>query len=157
MNTERPASFGGRAGTSRGAQVPSFTTTIQVEWEDCDPAGIIFYPRFYAYFDRGTWNLWHSIGLDRGTIQALGAVGFPIAEAQARFLHPCRFRDLLSLESKVTEIKDDKWITVSHTIHMRERLVVSGYELRFFGVAHPGDPARLRAGTIPAELLAKIR
>jgi len=138
-------------------RMPSFTTRIQVEWEDCDPAGIIFYPRFYQYFDRGTWNLWHAIGLDRPSIHALGAVGFPIAEAQAKFLYPCRFRDMLSLESTVSDIRDGRWITVSHTIHLGQRLAATGYEVRFFGVPHPGDPLRLRAETIPPEVLSKMR
>lgn len=137
--------------------MPSFVTTIQVEWEDCDPAGIIFYPRFYQYFDRGSWNLWHSIGLDRPALQTLGAVGFPIAEAQAKFLYPCRFRDLLKLESAVSDIQDGKWITVTHTIHVGERLAVTGFEVRFLGVAHPDDPLRLRAGVLPEPLLSKLR
>lgn len=31
------------------------TTRIwTVEWGDCDPAGIVFYPRFFAAFDTST-------------------------------------------------------------------------------------------------------
>ncbi len=27
---------------------------IRVEWGDCDPAGIVFYPRYFEWFDRCT-------------------------------------------------------------------------------------------------------
>lgn len=137
--------------------MPSVVTPIIVEWEDCDPAGIVFYPRFFSYFDRGCWNLWYAVGLTREAIRELGAVGFPIADAKAQFQYPCRFKDVLQLTSDVTEVEEGKWITVTHTIRIGERIAVSGYEKRFMGLPHPSDPERLRAGEIPASVLALLR
>ena len=31
-----------------------FTTTRKVRFEHCDPAGIVFYPRYFAMFDAST-------------------------------------------------------------------------------------------------------
>ena len=28
--------------------------TVRIEWGDCDPAGIVFYPRYMAMFDHST-------------------------------------------------------------------------------------------------------
>ncbi len=28
--------------------------TVRIEWGDCDPAGIVFYPRYIAMFDHST-------------------------------------------------------------------------------------------------------
>ena len=28
--------------------------TVRIEWGDCDPAGIVFYPRYFAMFDHST-------------------------------------------------------------------------------------------------------
>jgi acyl-CoA thioesterase FadM len=28
-------------------------TTVQVRWGDVDPAGIVFYPRFFEWYDLG--------------------------------------------------------------------------------------------------------
>ena len=33
------------------------TRTVRIEWGDCDPAGIVFYPRFFAMFDTSTTAL----------------------------------------------------------------------------------------------------
>ena len=30
------------------------TRLIRVQWGDCDPAGIVFYPRYFEWFDAGT-------------------------------------------------------------------------------------------------------
>ena len=30
------------------------TRTIRVQWGDCDPAGIVFYPRYFEWFDACT-------------------------------------------------------------------------------------------------------
>ena len=27
---------------------------VRIEWGDCDPAGIIFYPRYFEFFDAWT-------------------------------------------------------------------------------------------------------
>ena len=30
------------------------TRRVRIEWGDCDPAGIIFYPRYFEFFDAST-------------------------------------------------------------------------------------------------------
>ena len=37
--------------------------TIQIEWGDCDPAQIVYYPRYFAYFDACTTALFKKAGL----------------------------------------------------------------------------------------------
>jgi len=136
--------------------MPSFTTQVVVEWEDCDPAGIIFYPRFFSYFDRGAWNLWYSLGLTRDVMRECGAIGMPIVDAGAEFLYPCRFKDQLLLESSIEELRD-KTVKVAHRIHIGAQLAVRGYEVRFWGVPHPDDPLRLKAGTFPERVRILLR
>jgi 4-hydroxybenzoyl-CoA thioesterase len=134
----------------------SVTTPLIVEWEDCDPAGIVFYPRFFTYFDRGAWNLWIAAGLTREVIRELGAIGMPAMEARAAFSYPCRFKDALRLVSAVSELRE-KSITVAHHIYNGEHLAVTGHEVRFWGLAHPADPLRLKAGEIPRRVVEMLR
>ena len=35
---------------------------VQLHWGDCDPAGIIFYPTYFRWFDAATWALSASVG-----------------------------------------------------------------------------------------------
>ena len=36
--------------------------TVRIEWGDCDPAGIVFYPRYFAMFDASTSFLFEAVG-----------------------------------------------------------------------------------------------
>jgi 4-hydroxybenzoyl-CoA thioesterase len=31
--------------------------TVRIEWDDCDPAGIVWYPRYFDMFDAATAGL----------------------------------------------------------------------------------------------------
>ena len=35
---------------------------ITVNWGDCDPAGIVFYPNFYKWMDEAHWDYFDQIG-----------------------------------------------------------------------------------------------
>ena len=50
---------------------------IQIEWGDCDPFGIVFFPRYFEYFDACTNALFHR------------ALGIPKAE-MLRAVRDCR-------------------------------------------------------------------
>ena len=39
------------------------TLTVKVRWSEADPAGIVFYPRFFEWFDLGTEALFESLGM----------------------------------------------------------------------------------------------
>ena len=34
----------------------------RVEWGDCDPADIVFYPNYFRWFDAASWNLFEVAG-----------------------------------------------------------------------------------------------
>ena len=42
------------------------THDVTVEWGDCDPAGIVYYPAYFKWFDQATYRLFLAAGL-RGT------------------------------------------------------------------------------------------
>ena len=49
-----------------------FTTRMQrtVEWGDCDPAGIIFYPTYYRWMDAASWHLFEQAGYSAARMRA---------------------------------------------------------------------------------------
>src|SRR5665811_1892657 len=71
------------------------TRTVRIEWGDCDPAGIIFYPRYFEIFDASTEALFeHALGITKFQMfKTLEFAGWPLARTQARFLKPTRFGD----------------------------------------------------------------
>ena len=41
------------------------TRTIRIQWGDCDPAGIVFYPNFFRWMDAATWHFFDAASIQR--------------------------------------------------------------------------------------------
>ncbi|MFZ0968860.1 MAG: acyl-CoA thioesterase, partial [Candidatus Acidiferrales bacterium] len=60
---------------------------IRIEWGDCDPGGIVFFPRYFEYCDACTNALFERAGLPKPEIlKSYGIGGIPLVEARARFI-----------------------------------------------------------------------
>src|SRR4029078_2241081 len=72
----------------------SNTRTVRIEWGDCDPAGIIFYPRYFEIFDASTAMLFERrLGMTKFEMfKELEFGGFPLVRPQARCLTPTQSR-----------------------------------------------------------------
>src|SRR2546430_16976259 len=78
------------------------TTTVQVRWGDVDAAGIVFYPRFFEWYDLGCEALFASLGLAwPEAFPKYAIVGVPIVESGSRFTSPARYGDVLPIRSRV--------------------------------------------------------
>ena len=106
---------------------------IQVDWGDCDPAGIVFYPNFYRWMDKGFWLLFGSKGLTLGTLRdRYKTLGGPLVDTGATFIQPVQPGDILNANSLVQH-----WGTKSFRIEYkfaRQTLpVATGFEVRVWG------------------------
>ena len=82
----------------------SNTRTVRIEWGDCDPAGIIYYPNYFAIFDASTAMLFEAaLGMTKFEMfKKLEFTGWPLVRTQARFIRPTRFGDDVTVVSKIT-------------------------------------------------------
>jgi YbgC/YbaW family acyl-CoA thioester hydrolase len=130
--------------------------TLRMRWGEADPAGIAFYPRFFEWFDVAAGALFAAIGepWDRA-FRDRRIIGVPVVEASATFHAPVRVGDEMTIESEVTDITD-KTVRIDHRISVAATLCATGFERRAW-VPLPADPGeRLRAGSIPADVRAKL-
>lgn len=132
-------------------------TTIQVRWSDVDAAGIVFYPRFFEWYDLGCESLFASLGMPwPEAFPRYGIVGVPIVESGSRFTAPARYGDVLTIRSTVAWVKD-KTFRMEHTISAGATLCASGFEVRAW-VARPEQAGgRLAARPIPDEVSRKLK
>ena len=81
----------------------SSTRTVRIEWGDCDPAGIIFYPRYFEIFDASTTLLFErALGMTKSNMfKHFDFDGFPLVRTRARFLKPTRFGDDVTVRSTI--------------------------------------------------------
>jgi 4-hydroxybenzoyl-CoA thioesterase len=133
------------------------TSSVQVRWGDVDAAGIVFYPRFYEWYDYGCEALFASLGFPwPEAFPRYGIVGMPILESGSRFPSPARYGDTLTIRAMVAWVKD-KTFRMEYEISVEGRLCAAGFEVRAWvkRSTAPGEP--LRAMTIPAEVARRLR
>jgi 4-hydroxybenzoyl-CoA thioesterase len=137
--------------------VTSHETTVQVRWGDVDAAGIVFYPRFYEWYDLGCEALFAALGLPWPELfPRHGIVGVPIVESGARFTSPARYGDTLTVRATVAWVKE-KTFRMEYEIAAGDRRCASGFEVRAW-VRRPAAPgARLQAGPIPDDVARRLR
>ncbi len=54
---------------------------VQIQWGDCDPANIVYYPRYFEMFDDSTSILFEAAGFSKqDIIKKYGLVGIPMVD-----------------------------------------------------------------------------
>jgi 4-hydroxybenzoyl-CoA thioesterase len=81
------------------------TVPVAVDWGDCDPAGIVFYPRFFAWMDKASHVIAREMGIPReAMLPPEGDSGFPIVGANAQFLASATMDDRLEVRTWVVRV-----------------------------------------------------
>jgi 4-hydroxybenzoyl-CoA thioesterase len=128
-----------------------------VEWGDCDPAGIVWYPRYFEWFDAATAALFAAVGVSNSVMhKTWRIVGIPMVDTRARFFLPSKFEDKIAIESTVLEFRRSSF-DVRHRMLKNGALAVEGFETRVWTVRDADDPERLRSAPIPAEVIALFK
>jgi 4-hydroxybenzoyl-CoA thioesterase len=124
---------------------------VRIEWGDCDPMGIVFFPRYFAIFDDSTAYLFESVlGLNKFKLhETFRFAGFPLVDARARFLIPSRYGDEVVVESTIAEFRNSSFDVV-HRLTKSGELAVEGFETRVWVVREPDGG--LKGQPIPGDV-----
>ena len=130
---------------------------VTIEWGHCDPAGIVFNPRFFEFFDANSWLLFETaLGLKQQHLASTyGIVGIALVDARANFLKPAKFGDTIEIASQVSEFRRSSF-DVEHRISIGGELAVEGGETRVWAARSADDPDRISAATIPKDVIARF-
>jgi len=127
---------------------------LRIEWAQCDPAGIVFYPQYLIIFDTSTGQLFERTGLSASAIRAkYGIVGFPLVECGAKFLLPCHFDDAVTVESQIRAWGRTSF-TVQHRVLKAGEEAVEGFEKRIW--AGQRADGSINPEPVPAEVKASL-
>jgi len=130
---------------------------LTVEWGQCDPAGIVFNPRFFEMFDASSWLLFEAVlGVKPQELAATyGIIGIALVDARANFLKPAKFGDAIEIASRVSEFRRSSF-DVEHRLSVNGALAVEGTETRVWAVRDKANPDKIATAAIPAEVIAKF-
>jgi 4-hydroxybenzoyl-CoA thioesterase len=129
---------------------------LLVEWGHCDPAGIVFYPQYLAWFDDCTTALFTNAGMPtRALFRAHAISGVPLVDVRVRFLLPSTFGDELLAESTVTELRRSSFV-IRHQFFKAAGLAVEGFETRVWAGPDPANPERMKSRPLPPEVIERL-
>ena len=124
---------------------------LKIEFGDCDPAGIVFNPRYFAFFDAGTMALMEAaLGAGKKDIlERFGFKGWAVGETGAKFLIPCSYSEIIGVESTLVEFGRSTIVVQHRVLKDGGAVAVEGRETRVWIGLHPDDPKRMKALPIP--------
>src|SRR6186997_848760 len=103
----------------------TYTRNARIEWGDCDPAGIVFYPRYFAMFDSCTTALFsQALGMSKyQLLKHYDFQGYPMVDTRAKF------GDAVVIETKIAEFRRSSF-DVHHRLTMGGALCVECFDTR---------------------------
>ena len=107
------------------------TSRVEIQFGDCDPAGIVYYPNYFRYFDNATAALFSAaFGMNkRAWLERHGIAGIPMVDTGARFIKPGRFGDVVEIVSAITELGRSSF-SVTHALSNGGEPAVEAHEKR---------------------------
>ncbi len=131
----------------------------RVEFGDCDPARIVWFPNFFRWIDAASRHFFLQCGVPpwHETEKTSGLIGTPLVDTHARFVKTASYGDTLQIHAQVAEWREKSFVQRYQI--KRENpdgsidLIMECDEVRIFA-AHREDGKGIRAIPIPADIKA---
>jgi acyl-CoA thioester hydrolase len=117
-------------------------TQIRVRYADTDQMKMVYYAKYFEYFEQGRSDLLRKIGLPYPEIERLGYY-LPVVEAHASYKKPARYDELLRVKIMVREIPLAR-VRIEYEVRNEDsqELIAEGHTLHSFVNASTGKPTR---------------
>ncbi len=130
-----------------------FSRKLRIEWGWCDPAGIVFAPRFIDMLSENTVQMFEFSGLPkkRDMRKDMNIAGYPLVDLQARFLFPAAYGDDVTIESDLPDFGKSSF-TIQHRIKNGDKICVEGAEKRVWTIFDASSPGGIKAAPVPQDV-----
>jgi len=123
---------------------------VRVEFGDCDPAEIVYYPKYFSWLDQSTHYLFESVGIVWRELPERWGIQAPLVDAHARFLSPAVWGDDLEIESRVERWGDRSFVIAHRVLNASSgECIVEATETRVCVKLNPSAPKKITAVTVP--------
>ena len=131
------------------------TLSVTVEFGDCDPAQIVYYPNFFRWMDAASRHYFAAAGVPpwHELEKTTGVIGTPIVSTDTSFVRPASYGDRIEIDSEVVEWRSKSFV-MRHRIRRGSELLVECNEVRVFATRVDGNPLKIKAAPVPADVRA---
>lgn len=125
--------------------------TQRVEFGDCDPARIVWFPNFFRWIDAASRHFFVACGVPpwHETEKTLGIIGTPLVDTRARFVKTASYGDVLQIHASVAEWRGRSFVQ-RYRVMRGETTVMECDEVRIF--AGRREDGSIFAMEIPADI-----
>jgi 4-hydroxybenzoyl-CoA thioesterase len=128
------------------------TSHFSVEFGDCDPAQIVYFPNFFRWVDAASRRFFIACGVPSWQVSEAerGIIGTPVVHTESRFVMPATYGDELEIDTRIAEWRGKSFL-MNHRIRRGTDLLVEVNEVRVFVRRVDGDRHRIQAVPVPAD------
>ncbi len=125
--------------------------TQRVEFGDCDPARIVWFPNFFRWIDAASRHFFVQCGVPpwHETEATLGIIGTPLVDTHAKFIKTASYGDTLQIHVHVAEWRGKSFVQ-RYRITRGDDTIMECDEVRIFAARR--DDGSIRALAVPAEI-----
>lgn len=130
---------------------------LEVRFGDCDPAGIVYFPRYFDFFHQ-TMETWFpaELGLGYDSFVRGRKLGFPAVHSEADFAAPSRFGERIAIHQRVTALGRSSIRFAYEVRGPAGELRVEGRSVCVVMCLDPARDEHGRAVAMPEDLRARI-
>ncbi len=115
---------------------------VKVYYKDVDQMGIVYYSRYFEFFEEARTELLNSIGLDVTTIENEG-IQLPVITSHCDYKKGAVFEQSLIVETFISDIPKAK-LKIHYSVRSQnsDQVLVKGYTVHAF-IKKMGSPSRI--------------
>ena len=124
---------------------------VRVEFGDCDPAGIVWFPNFFRWIDAASRHFFIQCGVSpwQETRHSMGLIGTPLVDTQASFVKTASYGDVLQIHTQISEWRNKSFVQ-TYRVMRGDDEIMRCTEVRIFAADKPGGG--IRAMAVPEEI-----
>jgi len=124
--------------------------TQRVEFGDCDPARIVWFPNFFRWIDSASRHFFIECGVPQWNEmeQTMGLIGTPLVDTHAKFVKTASYGDVLQIHTTIPEWRTKSFVQ-RHRVMRGDELIMKCDEVRIFASGLENKAPGIRAMPIP--------
>lgn len=135
--------------------------TQRVEFGDCDPARIVWFPNFFRWIDAASRHFFVQCGVPpwHETERTLGIIGTPLVDTHAKFIKTVSYGDVLQIHTSVAEWRGSSFVHRHRMLRDKPAgvagepdLIMECDEVRVFAARVPGEATAIKAVPAPTDI-----
>ena len=129
------------------------TMNVEIRFGDCDPAGIVFFPRYHRWIDAASLHFFMECGVPpwHELEHTTGIIGTPLLEHHARVHKSATYGEKLLISTQIEEWRRKVFLQ-KHVITRGDDLICESLETRIFVVRDAQDRRRIHGVPVPEDI-----